>query len=212
MKTDGPNASTFQTKHDSQAAEKGHTTLSGTHVINQPDYEAAGFRSATLVLGGARSGKSRHAESLIMAAPGPWIYLATGQAYDSEMQSRIERHQSSRPTGWQTVEEPIDVAAILTRYATSPLLLDCLTLWLTNLLLEDHDIPSATDGLLRALVVRTAPTVLVGNEVGLGIVPENRLARRFRDEAGFLHQRIAAKVAHVLFVAAGLPLTLKKEQ
>ncbi|KXV62614.1 adenosylcobinamide kinase [Acetobacter orleanensis] len=170
---------------------------------------SAGLPGTTLVLGGARSGKSRHAEALIMALPSPWIYLATGRAFDAEMQERITHHRTSRAEGWQTVEEPFAVADVLRTHATRPLLLDCLTLWLTNLLLEERSIPEATQGLLAALAERRAPTVLVGNEVGLGIVPEHKLARQFRDEAGFLHQRLAAQVGKVLFIAAGLPLVLK---
>lgn len=170
----------------------------------------AGLPATTLILGGARSGKSRHAEALITALPAPWIYLATGRAFDTEMQERIAHHRVSRAEGWQTVEEPLAVADVLRAHATRPVLLDCLTLWLTNLLLEERHIPDATQALLAALAERRAPTVLVGNEVGLGIVPEHKLARQFRDEAGLLHQRLAAQVGKVLFIAAGLPLVLKE--
>lgn len=162
----------------------------------------------SLVLGGARSGKSRHAESLVQAHPAPWTYIATAQAFDTEMQARIDAHRSTRPEGWITVEAPIDIASALAE--PRPALVDCLTLWLTNLLLADHDIKAATETLLAALD-RTAPTVLVANETGLGIVPDNALARRFRDEAGVLHQRLAAHAGHVVFMVAGLPLTLKHE-
>ncbi|MCX2561935.1 bifunctional adenosylcobinamide kinase/adenosylcobinamide-phosphate guanylyltransferase [Acetobacter farinalis] len=170
----------------------------------------AGLPGATLVLGGARSGKSRHAETLITALPAPWVYLATGRAFDAEMQERITHHRAGRAEGWITVEDPIDVPAVLRAHAERPLLLDCLTLWLTNLLLEGHAIPAARQALIAALSERRAPTVLVGNEVGLGIVPENKLARQFRDEAGFLHQTLAEHVGKVLFIAAGLPLVLKE--
>lgn len=170
----------------------------------------AGLPATTLILGGARSGKSRHAEALITALPAPWVYLATGRAFDTEMQERIAHHRASRAEGWQTVEEPFAVADVLRAHATRPVLLDCLTLWLTNLLLEERRIPDATHALLAALAERRAPTVLVGNEVGLGIVPEHKLARQFRDEAGLLHQRLAAQVGKVLFIAAGLPLVLKE--
>ncbi|MBR2125002.1 MAG: bifunctional adenosylcobinamide kinase/adenosylcobinamide-phosphate guanylyltransferase [Acetobacter sp.] len=173
---------------------------------------AKGYNGTLLVLGGARSGKSHFAENCIRALPSPWVYLATGWAYDEEMYQRITRHQADRGhEGWLTVEEPLEVGRVLQRHTHSPVLLDCLTLWLTNLLLEKHDIPAATTGLLESLSTRQAPTVLVGNEVGLGIVPENALARRFRDEAGRLHQALACVVGQVVFMAAGLPLVLKNE-
>lgn len=208
---------TFRLKTDPGMPEASQTTCpDGSSASPAPDqaeqqmFEAGGMAAATLVLGGARSGKSRHAEALVTALPAPWVYLATGRAFDGEMQARIDHHRTSRAEGWITVEEPVDVAHVLRAHAEQPLLLDCLTLWLTNLLLEEHDIPEATQNLLAALAERQAPTVLVGNEVGLGIVPENKLARRFRDEAGFLHQTLAAQVGRVLFVAAGLPLALKE--
>ena len=171
--------------------------------------KGAGLLGTTLVLGGARSGKIRYAEASITAHPAPWVYVATGRAFDTEMQERIAHHQQSRAEGWLTVEEPFGVPDIMRAHSTSPVLLDCLTLWLTNLMLEEYDITAATHQLIQALATRQAPTVLVGNEVGLGIVPENRLARRFRDEAGLMHQKLAAQVGHVVFVAAGLPLVLK---
>lgn len=171
-----------------------------------------GAQGSLLVLGGARSGKSRFAEGAITALPAPWIYLATGRAFDDEMRARIAQHQQERSkVGWQTVEEPFDVAKVLQQYSGTPVILDCLTLWLTNLLLDEQDVAAATQALLSSLQTRKAPTVLVGNEVGLGIVPESQLGRRFRDEAGLLHQRLAACVGKVVFVAAGLPLVLKNE-
>lgn len=170
-----------------------------------------GLHGTTLVLGGARSGKSRFAESRVTAHPTPWVYVATGRAFDTEMQERIAHHQRSRAKGWLTVEEPFAVPDTLRLHSTTPLLLDCLTLWLTNLLLEEYDIAAATQQLIHALASRQAPTFLVGNEVGLGIVPENTLARRFRDEAGLMHQKLAAEVGRVVFIAAGLPLVLKGE-
>jgi adenosyl cobinamide kinase/adenosyl cobinamide phosphate guanylyltransferase len=163
----------------------------------------------TLVLGGARSGKSRHAEAIVTALPGPWAYIATAQAFDAEMQARIAAHRAARAEGWETIEAPLDVAAALARAGARPALLDCLTLWLTNLMLGDHDIAAATAALHAALDARAAPTVLVGNEVGLSIVPENPLARAFRDEAGRLHQSLAARADRVLFMVAGLPMTVK---
>jgi adenosylcobinamide kinase/adenosylcobinamide-phosphate guanylyltransferase len=163
----------------------------------------------TLILGGARSGKSRHAEARLAAYPPPWIYLATAQAFDPEMHDRIAQHRARRSADWNTIETPIDVASALTEHANAPVLVDCLTLWLTNLILAEADIESATAALESALKIRTAPTVLVTSEVGLGIVPDNALARRFRDAAGILHQRLAAQANHVILMVAGLPLTVK---
>ncbi|MGI4954780.1 MAG: bifunctional adenosylcobinamide kinase/adenosylcobinamide-phosphate guanylyltransferase [Janthinobacterium lividum] len=161
----------------------------------------------TFVLGGARSGKSRHAEALLMRAPPPWTYVATAQAFDGEMRERIAAHRAGRAPGWITVEAPLDLPAALG--AGTPVLVDCLTLWLTNLVLGEHDVAAATAALLAALDRRGAPTVLVSNEVGLGIVPDNALSRRFRDAAGVLHQRVAARADHVTLVLAGLPMKVK---
>jgi adenosylcobinamide kinase/adenosylcobinamide-phosphate guanylyltransferase len=163
----------------------------------------------TLVLGGARSGKSRHAEAIVTALPPPWLYLATGRAWDDEMRDRIALHRARRADGWRTVETPLALADALDSAGDRPVLVDCLTLWLTNLLIEDHPVEPAVSALLAALDRRRADTVLVGSEVGLGIVPENALARRFRDEAGLLHQRIAEIADRVVLVVAGLPMTLK---
>ena len=159
----------------------------------------------TFVLGGARSGKSRHAEALVQAAPPPWRYVATAQAWDAEMTARIATHQARRPPGWQTVESPLDLAGTLD--TGLPVLVDCLTLWVSNLLLADQEPDWAA--LLAALERRTASTVLVSNEVGLGIVPDNALARRFRDVAGVLHQRVAARADRVVLMVAGLPMVVK---
>lgn len=164
----------------------------------------------TLVLGGARSGKSRHAEALIEALPSPWTYIATAQAYDDEMRERIALHRERRPAGWRTLDAPLALPdAIASAPAGVPVLVDCLTLWLTNLMLADHDIPAAATALEAACAAAKGPVVLVSNEVGLGIVPENALARRFRDEAGRLHQRLAARADRVLFMVAGLPMSVK---
>ena len=162
----------------------------------------------TLVLGGARSGKSRHAETLVTALPPPWTYIATGQAFDAEMQARIAAHRDGRADGWVTLEEPVALPAALAR-VSGPVLVDCLTLWLSNLLLAERDIAQATTDLEQALTARHAPTVLVSNEVGMGIVPDNALARRFRDQAGLLHQRVAARADAVILVAAGCALRMK---
>ncbi len=163
------------------------------------------------MLGGARSGKSALAEGLLTASPAPWVYVATATVYDGddEMRARIEAHRARRGDGWRTLEAGADLAAALQAAGEAPVLVDCLTLWLTTLILGEHDIALHTARLLAALP-RPAATVLVSSEVGLGIVPDNALARRFRDEAGTLQQRIAAAADRVIFVAAGLPLTLKE--
>lgn len=168
-----------------------------------------GMAGVTLVLGGVRSGKSRFAEGEIARCEAPWVYVATGQAFDQEMRERIIEHQVRRDTRWHTVEAPFDVAQALDDAGERPVLVDCLTLWLTNMLLDERSVDEAVSGVLAALRRRVGPTVLVGNEVGLGIVPESALGRRFRDEAGVLHQRLAAEAERVVFVAAGLPLVLK---
>ncbi|WP_419900029.1 bifunctional adenosylcobinamide kinase/adenosylcobinamide-phosphate guanylyltransferase [Roseomonas sp. USHLN139] len=165
----------------------------------------------TLILGGARSGKSRHAEALLARHPAPWAYIATAEAWDGEMRERIAQHQARRDARWATIGAPLDLPGALEQAADRPALVDCLTLWLTNLMLGEHDVAAATAALEAALDRRAAPTVLVANEVGLGIVPDNKLARAFRDQAGLLNQRLAARAAQVHFVAAGLPLVMKGE-
>ncbi len=165
----------------------------------------------TLVLGGARSGKSRYAEGLVTARPQPWIYAATAQAWDDEMRDRIARHRHERGPGWITVEEPLDLPAVIRQHAApgATLLVDCLTLWLSNLLGAGRDVEAASDELLAALAAARGAVVLVSNEVGLGIVPDNALARAFRDHAGRLHQRVAVVAHRVVFMVAGLPLLVK---
>jgi adenosyl cobinamide kinase/adenosyl cobinamide phosphate guanylyltransferase len=172
-------------------------------MARQPD------TTVTLVLGGARSGKSRHGEALIACHPPPWTYIATAQAWDSEMEERIALHRGRRDSRWQTVEAPIALPEALTQAAETPVLVDCLTLWLTNLMLAEHDLAVATKALEGALAARRGPTVLVANEVGLAIVPEHRLGRDFRDAAGILHQQLAAQADRVLFMMAGLPMVVK---
>lgn len=164
----------------------------------------------TFVLGGARSGKSTYAEKLIGATGLPKIYIATAQAFDAEMQARIEDHQSRR-VGWQTIDAPLNLADAIyaQRGKGNAVLVDCLTLWLTNLLMADHDLSSAFHVLLGVLRAADHPLVLVSNEVGFGIVPENAMARAFRDHTGRLHQMIAAEAGQVHFIAAGLPIKLK---
>ena len=166
-------------------------------------------RSCTLVLGGARSGKSGYAESLFDTRSEPPVYIATAQAFDYEMQERIAAHRQRRGGQWKTVEAPLDLADALAEAQDVPVLVDCLTLWLSNLLLGEHDIEAASAALEAALAARTARSVLVSNEVGMGIVPETALGRAFRDHQGTLNQRIAGAADQVVFVAAGLPLVLK---
>lgn len=166
--------------------------------------------SLTLILGGARSGKSRHAEQMIEALPAPWAYIATAQAFDEEMQQRIAEHRARRSSDWLTVDASLALPdAIAAIPAGRPILVDCLTLWLTNLMLAEQDLQAAGEALISACAGSPSPIVLVASEVGLGIVPENALARRFRDEAGRLHQRLAAQADRVVFMVAGLPLQVK---
>ena len=165
----------------------------------------------TLVLGGARSGKSAHAEALAEGLPGDLVYIATGTPSDAEMAARIREHIARRGGRWRTVEEPIDLAGALAADAVPgrAVLIDCLTLWLSNLMADGREPEAETERLLGALTKAGGPVVVVANEVGLGIVPDNALARAFRDHAGRLNQAVAAVADHVVFVAAGLPMTLK---
>ncbi len=165
------------------------------------------MENVTLVLGGARSGKSAYAECLLIGHA-TTTYIATGQAFDDEMRARIDTHRARRPAHWLTIEAPIELAGALA--CNTPVLVDCLTLWLTNLLLADADIPTCADALEQAIAVRGHPTVLVSNETGLGIVPADPLSRRFRDEAGLLNQRMARLADSVVFLAAGLPIDLRR--
>jgi adenosylcobinamide kinase / adenosylcobinamide-phosphate guanylyltransferase len=169
----------------------------------------SGVAKITLVLGGARSGKSRYAEGLIAALPPPWTYVATAEAGDAEMAERIAAHRTRRGVDWRTVEAPRGLGAALQKSGTMPVLVDCLTLWLSNLMLAGIDIEAETAHLERALAAATAPVVLVANEVGYGIVPDHPLGRRFRDLQGVLNQRLAARADRVVLVVAGLPLVVK---
>lgn len=163
-----------------------------------------------LVLGGARSGKSRHAEALVEAMPPPWRYIATAEPLDEEMRVRIEAHKARRGAEWQTVEAPLELASALDGCPDgAPVLIDCLTLWLSNLMLNGCPVDAAVESFLEAQERRRGPTVLVSNEVGLGIVPDNRLARDFRDAAGALHREVAARAQHVHFMVAGIPMIVK---
>ncbi len=165
----------------------------------------------TLVLGGARSGKSRYAETLAEGQPGDCIYIATAEAGDAGMADRIRRHQARRGKRWRTVEEPLALADAVARAAAPgcAVVVDCLTLWLANLMAAGRDVDGETGNLVAALGGVRGPVVLVSNEVGHGIVPENALARAFRDHAGALHQAVAAASDRVVMVTAGLPLLLK---
>lgn len=164
----------------------------------------------TLVLGGARSGKSRFAESLIASEPPPWIYVATAEALDEEMAQRIAEHRARREGRWRTIEAPRDIAAALADVpAGAAVLLDCVTLWLSNVLLAGGDVEAEIARLDDALMQMPGKAVLVANEVGFGIVPDNALARRFRDLQGILNQRLAARADRVVLVVAGLPLVVK---
>jgi len=167
--------------------------------------------TSLFVLGGARSGKSRFAQARAEAMPGELVFIATAQAFDAEMTDRIARHRADRDARWRTVEAPIALAEAIAQHSAPGrvLLVDCLTLWTSNLLLGEHDIDAATQALERAVITAPGPVILVANEVGLGIVPDNALARRFRDHAGLLNQRIAAAAQQVVLVTAGLPLSLK---
>ncbi len=169
----------------------------------------ASVAKLTFVLGGARSGKSRHAESLITALPPPWIYIATAQAGDDEMAARIKIHRERRAAHWRTVEAPRELAPAFAACGDAPVLVDCLTLWLSNLMLADADVEAETAQLEKALVAANGPVVLVANEVGSGIVPSYPLGRRFRDAQGVLNQRIAARAERVILMVAGLPLAVK---
>ncbi|ANL47185.1 bifunctional adenosylcobinamide kinase/adenosylcobinamide-phosphate guanylyltransferase [Rhizobium phaseoli] len=167
--------------------------------------------SSTLVLGGARSGKSLFAENLVTSSGLERHYIATGRAWDEEMQARIDQHKADRGASWTTHEEPLALAERLAAIdgAGRAILVDCLTLWVTNLMMEERDITVEFARLAEFVSRAKARLVFVSNEVGLGIVPENRMARDFRDHAGRLHQMIAAKAAEVYFIAAGLPLKMK---
>jgi adenosylcobinamide kinase/adenosylcobinamide-phosphate guanylyltransferase len=170
-----------------------------------------------LVMGGARSGKSRYGLSLAENFPAPRLFLATGEARDAEMAARIAAHQQERGPGWETREVPVELPEALSqgqgRYGA--ILVDCLTMWLANLMLREdssaEDLAAAGRGLLAVLDRVATPTIFISNEVGLGIVPEAPLARKYRDWLGWLHQQVAKAADLVVLVVAGLPLTLKEK-
>ena len=168
--------------------------------------------SRTLILGGARSGKSRHAEQLAMQSGLAVSYIATAIAGDDEMRARIARHRDDRPASWRTIEEPQALARVLREQSAVDrcVLVDCLTLWLAHLLGEDEAIyVQEREALLQTLPELPGPIILVSNETGLGVVPLGELTRRFVDEAGRLHQQLAARCERVIFCVAGLPMNLK---
>ncbi|MBA1375040.1 bifunctional adenosylcobinamide kinase/adenosylcobinamide-phosphate guanylyltransferase [Sphingomonas ursincola] len=165
----------------------------------------------TFILGGARSGKSERAQALAESQSGKLVYLATAQAFDDEMADRIARHRQDRGPRWRTVECPIDLPEAITREAAPGrvLLVDCLTLWTSNILLNELNFPAVSKQLMDALLAAKSPIILVSNEVGMGIVPDNALARRFRDMAGRLNQDIAAIADRAEIMFAGLVVPLK---
>lgn len=166
----------------------------------------------TLILGGARSGKTARAEALVLGSGLEPVYLATAQALDEEMRARIERHRRERGTAWRTLEEPLALPERLREVAAPGrgVLVDCLTLWLTNLMLAERPVEAEGERLVTALRGLAGPVVLVSNEVGLGIVPMEPMSRAFLDHAGRLHQKIAALADWVQLMAAGLALDLKR--
>ena len=168
-------------------------------------------RGLTLVLGGARSGKSRHAERLVLESACEPVYIATAEPQDDEMAARIAEHRARRGCTWRTVEEPVDLVRVLQRECAEgrAMLVDCLTLWLTNLMVKELDVASETARLIRILPALPGKLALVSNEVGQGIVPSAPMARAFVDHAGSLHQRIAQVADAVVFMTAGLPQRLK---
>lgn len=172
---------------------------------------AAVVAHTTLILGGARSGKSAFAERLAAESGLAPVYLATGRPFDAEMEARIADHRARRGPAWRTVEAPLALLPALCEHAAAGriVLVDCLTLWVTNLMMAGRDVDAEGTALAEGLAGLAGPAILVSNEVGLGIVPDNRMARDFRDHAGRLHQAVAARADTVHFIAAGLPLTLK---
>ncbi|WP_119391039.1 bifunctional adenosylcobinamide kinase/adenosylcobinamide-phosphate guanylyltransferase [Taklimakanibacter lacteus] len=166
----------------------------------------------TLILGGARSGKSRHAEGLAQRRKGQRVYIATAEITDEEMRERIALHRKQRGSGWKTVEAPLDLVGRLRDAddARSFILIDCITVWINNLMYHGRDVAGEVAELCALLSRMRARVVLVSNEVGLGIVPDTALGRAFRDEAGRANQALAQAADEVLFIAAGLPLLLKR--
>ena len=169
-----------------------------------------------LVLGGAKSGKSGHAQKLAELLPPPRLFIATAQALDDEMKKKIEIHKKQRGEGWQTIEEPLEISKIIKKNSKtfSVILLDCITLWITNLLLmknlKQEDFEFHLKELTDAIIMAPSSVIVVSNEVGMGIVPESSLSRRFREFAGLANQHIARAVDKVVLCVAGFPLYLKE--
>ena len=174
-----------------------------------------GTTATTLVIGGCRSGKSRYALDMAnQISQGEKLFIATSVPTDKDMEERVKKHQKDRGTDWITMEIPVNIPQTIKDYSTSSgvILVDCLTLWVSNLLLNnltDDEIFNMADQLEKALEQSSCPVIFVSNEVGAGIVPENKLARRFRDTAGFINQKIAAAADNVVLMAAGIPVKIK---
>ena len=162
------------------------------------------------MIGGARSGKSRHAETLVGQYASPHAYIATAQAFDDEMRARIDEHRARRSADWQTIDAPFELVSALNGVPDhQAVLIDCLTLWLTNVMLAERDVDEESRQLADVLAKPRGPWFVVSNEVGLGIVPDNPLGRRFRDAAGRLNQMVAERASSVIFMVAGLPMKVK---
>lgn len=180
------------------------------NAVDHKKFSPMSLPNLSLVLGGASSGKSAFAENLALMAGANPLYIATAQVFDDEMAQKVTRHRAMRGNGWTTIEEPLDMPKALGMAGRGqPVLLDCATLWLTNVMLGDHDLTAHSAALLAGLRDCAGPVVVVSNEVGQGIVPDNPLARRFRNAQGRLNQDIAAQAGLVVAVMAGLPLVLK---
>jgi adenosylcobinamide kinase/adenosylcobinamide-phosphate guanylyltransferase len=162
-----------------------------------------------LILGGARSGKSRYGESLASENPLDVLYVATARAYDSEMEKRIAQHKVDRPSHWESIEEPLDLCGVINSAEAHIVLVDCLTLWLMNLMDANRNIVDAVDDFLVALQSRTTPVILVSNEISMGVVPMGEMSRQYVDELGRLHQKIAQEADQVTLMVAGLPHKIK---
>lgn len=164
----------------------------------------------SFVLGGAASGKSAFAETLVVQTGAPRVYLATSEIYDDEMRQKVKAHLAQRGEGWRTIEAPMDLAPALASVSKNEvLLLDCATMWLTNQMMAEADLEAETEGLIQQITACAGRVVVVSNEVGMGIVPDNALARRFRNAQGKLNQRLASEADLAVFVIAGLPTVLK---
>ncbi len=175
--------------------------------------KATQFTGTTFILGGARSGKSGYGEQLVLNTKLHPVYIATAQARDDEMRARIAEHKNRRDANWTTIEEPLALCEVLSTHSTpaNALLVDCLTLWLSNLMMAGKDIEEETARLVDLIPELAGPVVFVSNEIGMGLVPETAVGRTFRDHQGRLNQRVAHVADSVQFIAAGYPLILKPE-